>query len=334
VQSETREFVLDAKLRYYGYKSQHGERYSGMEKSGIVIIGGFLGSGKTTLLKKLLEWEFERGTRPQVIMSEFGDFDVDGTIIGDDRIDISAIVSGCICCGSRDELADALTGMLRSAPGSPIYIEATGVADPAGVLTAITPVIEVNGTFVRKVIVIHDASRHDGLDKDAVLVERQLMAADHIILNKCDLVPDKVDSISEELAAVNPAAIITRTVACTVDPEEITQGVTAVKAGLENEHGDDQYSSFAFQLESRLSRTALEKWLASLPSTVLRVKGFVRLQGQNGLFEVQATQGQSSITPFPTRGWQDSVLVAITHPMPAEELVRGFQDCVTAQETT
>lgn len=305
-----------------------------MEKSGIVIIGGFLGSGKTTLLKKLLEWEFERGTRPQVIMSEFGDFDVDGTIIGDDRIDISAIVSGCICCGSRDELADALTGMLRSAPGSPIYIEATGVADPAGVLTAITPVIEVNGTFVRKVIVIHDASRHDGLDKDAVLVERQLMAADHIILNKCDLVPDKVDSISEELAAVNPAAIITRTVACTVDPEEITQGVTAVKAGLENEHGDDQYSSFAFQLESRLSRTALEKWLASLPSTVLRVKGFVRLQGQNGLFEVQATQGQSSITPFPTRGWQDSVLVAITHPMPAEKLVRGFQDCVTAQETT
>jgi len=89
-----------------------------VEKSGIVIIGGFLGSGKTTLLKKLLEWEFERGTRPQVIMSEFGDFDVDGAIIGDDRIDISAIVSGCICCSSRDELAYALTGMLRSAPGS------------------------------------------------------------------------------------------------------------------------------------------------------------------------------------------------------------------------
>lgn len=304
-----------------------------VEKSGIVIIGGFLGSGKTTLLKKLLEWEFERGTRPQVIMSEFGDFDVDGAIIGDDRIDISVVASGCICCGSRDELADALTGMLRSAPGSPIYIEATGIADPAGVLTAIAPVLEDSGNFVRKVIVIHDASRHDSLDKDAVLVERQLMAADHIILNKCDLVPDKVDIISEELAAVNPAATITKTVACTVDLEEMTRGVTAVKAGLEDEHGDDHYSSFAFQLESRLSQTALEKWLESLPPTVLRVKGFVRLQGQDGLFEVQATQGQFSITPFPTRGWQDSVLVAITHPMPAEGLVRGLQDCVAAQET-
>ena len=305
-----------------------------MEKSGIVIIGGFLGSGKTTLLKKLLEWEFERGTRPQVIMSEFGDFDVDGAIIGDCRIDISAIVSGCICCGSRDELADALTGMLRSAPGSPIYIEATGVADPAGVLTAITPVIGDSGNFIRKVIVIHDASRHDSLDKDAVLVERQLMAADHIILNKCDLAPDKVDNIIEEVAAVNPAATITKTVACAVDPEEMTRGVTTVKAGLETEHSDNPYSSFAFQLESRLSQTALEKWLESLPPTVLRVKGFVRLQGQNGLFEVQATRGQFSITSFPTRGWQDSVLVAITHPMPAEELVRGFQDCVAARETT
>jgi len=305
-----------------------------VEKSGIVIIGGFLGSGKTTLLKKLLEWEFERGTRPQVIMSEFGDFDVDGAIIGDCRIDISAIVSGCICCGSRDELADALTGMLRSAPGSPIYIEATGVADPAGVLTAITPVIGDSGNFIRKVIVIHDASRHDSLDKDAVLVERQLMAADHIILNKCDLVPDKVDTIIEEVAAVNPAATITKTVACAVDPEEMTRGVTTVKAGLETEHSDNPYSSFAFQLETRLSQTALEKWLESLPPTVLRVKGFVRLQGQNGLFEVQATRGQFSITSFPTRGWQDSVLVAITHPMPAEELVRGFQDCVAARETT
>ncbi len=304
-----------------------------MEKSGIVIIGGFLGSGKTTLLKKLLEWEFERGNRPQVIMSEFGDFDVDGTIISDDRIDLSVVASGCICCGSRDELADALTGMLRSAPDSPIYIEATGIADPAGVLTAIAPVLEDSGNFVRKVIVIHDASRHDSLDKDAVLIERQLMAADHIILNKCDLVPDKVDIISEELAAVNPAATITKTVACTVDLEEMTRGVTTVKAGLENEHGDGHYSSFAFQLESRLSQTALEKWLESLPPTVLRVKGFVRLQGQNGLFEVQATQGQFSITPFPTRGWQDSVLVAITHPMPAEGLVRGLQDCVAAQET-
>ncbi len=127
-------------------------------KSGIVIIGGFLGSGKTTLLKRLLDWEFARATRPQVIMSEFGDFDIDGAIISDKRIDLTAVVGGCVCCGSKDELADALRGLISHAPGSPVYIEATGVADPAGVLAAIAPVLNEGAAFIRKVVVIYDAS--------------------------------------------------------------------------------------------------------------------------------------------------------------------------------
>jgi G3E family GTPase len=306
-------------------------------KSGIVIIGGFLGSGKTTLLKKLLEWEFALGSRPQVIMSEFGDFDIDGTVIGDDRIDLTAVTGGCVCCGSKDDLARALSGMLDTAPGSPVYIEATGVADPAGVLAAIGPVLKGGKGFVRKVVVVYDASRHGNLHEDAILVERQLMAADRIILNKCDLLPDGVDTVAAEVSTTNPAALITRTVACDVDPEELTRGVTAVRAGLEHEGAEDEdeaeaYRSFAFQIETRLHHAALEKWLESLPPSVLRVKGFVRLQGQNGLFEVQATAGQHSIAPFPTRGWQDSMLVAITHPMHPEGLVKGLQDCVAAEE--
>ena len=47
----------------------------------ITIIGGFLGSGKTTLLKRLVDWEFSQDRVPQVIMSEFGDFDIDGKIL-------------------------------------------------------------------------------------------------------------------------------------------------------------------------------------------------------------------------------------------------------------
>ncbi len=301
--------------------------------SGIVIIGGFLGSGKTTLLRRFLEWEFARGVRPQVIMSEFGDFDVDGAVIGDERLDLKAVTGGCVCCGSRDELEGALSGLIAAAPGSPVYIEATGVADPAGVLAAIQPVLGDGAGYVRKIVVVYDASRHEDTDEDAILFERQLMAADVILLNKCDLAAtasSDAAAVAEDLAIVNPAAAIVPTVDCDVDLEPLVGGVTAVRVGSENEEDEENYQSFAFMLDDRLSRPALEKWLESLPAEVLRLKGFVRFDGENGLFEVQAVPGRSTITPFETRRWLDAMLVAITRPMPAEDLVSGLRACLPA----
>jgi G3E family GTPase len=295
--------------------------------SGIVIIGGFLGSGKTTLLRRFLEWEFAHGTRPQVIMSEFGDFDIDGAVIGDERLDLQAVTGGCVCCGSREELESALSGLIAASPGAPVYIEATGVADPAGVLAAIQPAISAGTAHVRKIVVVYDGSRHEDTEEDAILVERQLMAADVILLNKSDLVED-TDAVAEDLATVNPAATIIPTVNCEVTLEPLTEGVTAVRAGTENEEDEENYQSFAFMLDDRLARPALENWLAKLPAEVLRLKGFVRLEGENGLFEIQVVAGRATITPYETRRWHDAMLVAITRPMPAEELVAGLRACL------
>jgi G3E family GTPase len=132
----------------------------------IVIIGGFLGSGKTTLLKRLLGWELSREVSPQVIMSEFGDFNVDGTLIRDNRIRVAKLVGGCVCCDLRDELASSLKRIMHMRPGSHIYIEATGVADPCGILEAISPVIEDGAAVVKKVIIVYDVSRHATLGRD------------------------------------------------------------------------------------------------------------------------------------------------------------------------
>lgn len=310
-----------------------GGHKSDAEISEIVVIGGFLGSGKTTLLKRLLEWEFNRGIRPMVIMSEFGDFDVDGTVITDERFELTAITGGCICCGNRDELARSLKEMLTKTPGVHIYIEATGVADPAGVLQAIIPLVQDDGAVIKKVIVVYDASSHDDLGRDANFVEKQLMTCDWIIVNKCDLVPDNVEAIVNDLHQINPSATIVTVVNSTVDPEEVTRGITGCFATeTKPEVIEGEYCSFAFKFDTRLVREELENWLASQPSTVIRVKGFVRFAGQSGIFEVQATRGRYSITPFDTRRWLDSTLVAITHPMSADELVKGLNQCLPPAE--
>ena len=314
-------------------KTESRDLSTGREAAKITIIGGFLGSGKTTLLKRFLDWELNRGIRPQVIMSEFGDFDVDGAIIADERLKVAAVVGGCVCCGSRDELADSLTQMMHTAPGSHIYIETTGVADPAGVLEAIALVIKEGTAVIKKIIVVYDASSHNKLERDALLVERQLMAADWIILNKCDLGTEEIEIIASDVSRINPAADMVKTVACAIDPAEVSRGVTSIKAGTNIEDTDGAYRSFAFQTEYQMSKTALEEWLALLPPDVIRVKGIVRLEGEKGFFLVQASRGQNSIVPFPTRRWQNSTIIAITRPRRDDGLTQRLQECVVEQRT-
>ena len=305
--------------------------------SEIVVISGFLGSGKTTLLKRLLDWELDRGISPLVIMSEFGDLDVDGAIIADERLEVMAITGGCICCSNKDELSDAIRNMTGESPGSHIYIETTGLADPAGVLATIVPVIQHASAVIKKVLVVYDASRHDAdtLESDAGIIEKQVLTADCILINKCDLVPEGVEGIADELSAANPSAAIHRTVNCDLDMESTVRGVTSCFATDMVAHVDEaEYKSFAFKFGSRLLREPFEKWLRSLPAGVLRVKGLVRFENENGIFEVQATADQYGIKLFPTTRWLDSNLVAITHPMTADTLLAGLRRSVRSDGAT
>jgi G3E family GTPase len=300
---------------------------------GIIIISGFLGSGKTTLLKRFLDWELGRGVTPLVIMSEFGDFDVDGAIIADERLQIKAIIGGCVCCSNKDELADAITAMIGSAPGSRIYIETTGLADPAGVLATLTPLLDPKTAVVKKVLVVYDAARHGSDDRDKILVEKQILTADRILVNKCDLVAEGVDALVAHLADVNPSAVVSRTVTCDIDLEDAVEGTTRCFATNRIETiSDNVYRSFAFQFDNRLYRKPFEKWLSTLPEDVVRVKGFIRFEEEDGIFEVQATSHQHDITLFPTVRWMDSSLVVIAHPMSADGLFPGLQACVPPKE--
>jgi len=297
----------------------------------ITIISGFLGSGKTTLLKRSLDWEFDRGNRPQVIMSEFGDFDIDSQIIADERLQVAAVTGGCICCSNRDQLKDAVGKIVTAAPESPLYIETTGVADPAGVLETLSVFIVSGDVRLSPVLVVYDVSQHGAAGKDAILIEKQLMTADVIVLNKTDLVMEGLERVVAEVKAVNPLAKLLPAVHCNIDLAEVTSGTSGMFAGgVAGEAAFAHYHSFAFKLDTRLLRIPFEKWLESLPADVVRVKGFVRFEGENGIFQVQKSRRQSEVTLFPTDRWMDATLVIIAHPVPADAIVGGLAACVPA----
>ena len=72
----------------------------------LTVLTGFLGAGKTTILNKYLESPLA-GTA--VLVNEFGDVDVDSTILGRLlRRQYMSLPNGCVCCEIQDDLSNTL----------------------------------------------------------------------------------------------------------------------------------------------------------------------------------------------------------------------------------
>jgi G3E family GTPase len=294
----------------------------------IVVIGGFLGSGKTTLLKRILDWEIGQGTKPTVIMNEFGELDIDSRLIDDGQIEIRRLSGGCICCDMRLALTNALEELAEKSPGARVYLETTGVADPAGVLEAIAPVADKGKMVLKKVLLVYDASLGDALQEDQYTAQRQLLLADVIMINRCDTVSlEEVERAVKQATQIKPDVPLYRTAYCDVEAAELLTGESAAEYPSATPQSTGNYRSLAFTVDRPLSRDCLEGWLSSLDDDVLRVKGFVRLAGEEGLFEVQAVRQRHTLRPFESLARQRSVLVAVAHSQVADSLARGLQEC-------
>jgi G3E family GTPase len=300
-----------------------------MQPCSVIIIAGFLGSGKTTLLKRFIDWEAEREEQPYVIMSEFGDLDIDGLLLDTHKIKLTSITGGCACCDLREELVKAVENIVNDEQGTTIFIESTGVGDPAGIIEAIKPIKERGDIEICNVIVVYDAARNLLAANDVALVRQQLKTADNIIINKADLLAQTdIAKIIMDIADINPSAEVIVTSFCSVNIGRMLTAKSGVEIYKASGSTSDSYRSVGFQIEDPLSKPELLKWLNRLPQSVLRAKGFVELKGYDGTFEVQAANGLVNITPFESASKPDTMLILITHPMRTDGLVRGLQKCV------
>ncbi|KAK1364777.1 CobW C-terminal domain-containing protein [Heracleum sosnowskyi] len=183
------------------------------------IITGFLGSGKTTLLNHILT--AQHGKRIAVIENEFGEVDIDSSLVAShssSNEDILMVNNGCLCCTVRGDLVKMLLELVKTRRDKfdHIVIETTGLAKPG-------PVIE---TFCTDELV----SRHVKLDGVVTLVdskhvlqhlnevkprfvvneaEEQIAYADRIIVNKTDLVTDsELEVLTKRIKHINGMAEI------------------------------------------------------------------------------------------------------------------------------
>ncbi|XP_023527894.1 COBW domain-containing protein 1 [Cucurbita pepo subsp. pepo] len=186
------------------------------------IITGFLGSGKTTLLNHILT--AEHGKRIAVIENEFGEVDIDGSLVAAKTTgaeDIVMLNNGCLCCTVRGDLVRMISELVNKKKGKfdHIVIETTGLANPSPIIQTFYAEDSVfNDVKLDGVVTLVDA-KHAAFHLDEVKPEgivneaiEQIAYADRIIVNKTDLVGEpQIADLVQRIKKINRMAELKRT---------------------------------------------------------------------------------------------------------------------------
>lgn len=181
------------------------------------VITGFLGSGKTTLLNHILT--AQHGKRIAVIENEFGEVDIDSTLVADHASvaeDIIMVNNGCLCCTVRGDLVKMLLKLVKEKRDKfdHIVIETTGLAKPSPVIeTFCSDELVASRVKLDGVVTLVDckhAMRHLNDVKPRWVVNEaveQIAYADRIILNKIDLVSEsELETLAKRIKSINRIA--------------------------------------------------------------------------------------------------------------------------------
>ncbi|MEY2619007.1 MAG: hypothetical protein RL522_2009 [Pseudomonadota bacterium] len=302
----------------------------------LTVIGGFLGAGKTTLLNHLLTSQVDR--RIAVLVNDFGELNIDARLIASRHGDTVELSNGCVCCSIGDDLSRALIQVLDASSAlDAVIIEASGVSDPRRIarLAKAAPELSVDA-----VLVMVDASMVLAQARDPYLadtLQRQLVAADLLVLNKIDLTnKEQRELVLALLRQQAPGTPVVEAVQARV-PDALVSGLgmspqrlecwwqgRSLSAETEHEGGylpqrlhpmgapehDDRFQAWLGLPQHHWSFAQWEDALQALVGRVLRLKGQVHSQDE-GWLEVQLAGRQVRLSPAPASLAQSAQLVAI-----------------------
>lgn len=258
-----------------------------MDRIPVVMVSGFLGSGKTTLLVNLLTETKKRNLNYAVLINERGKVDVDGLLVSKsfDREKIESLLDGCICCSKKSEISYSIDALLQKKPDI-IFIELTGVANPEEVASALNEREIIAKVELKSIITVLDAEflldDHSRTFKETLF--HQLECADHIVINKLDLVkPSIVDEIRKVVKQRNSVAKIEYARFGGIDFEKLLKQIFSdnqVKQHRPNkgyglERNYSSMTTLVLPADRSLNKADVEGFFVRHADKIVRAKGFV-----------------------------------------------------------
>lgn len=258
-----------------------------MPKLPVTIVSGFLGAGKTTLLNHLLTGD--HGLRIAVLVNDFGSIEVDSQLIENVDGQTIGLANGCVCCTIRDDLVQALTGLLdRDERFDHVVIETSGVSDPAAAAMGVVMSTRLASRLrLDAIVTVVDAENVLGLQGEhRSLAVDQIKAADIVLVNKCDVVgPGILEHVQSWVRDEAPRARLITTEQCRVPlqllfdaPDERDAGPDRFAPGADHAHGiAHDVTSWSWEHHEPLALEPLYQLLQRLPPEVFRAKGILNL---------------------------------------------------------
>ncbi|MFK8080789.1 MAG: GTP-binding protein [Granulosicoccus sp.] len=285
----------------------------------VTIISGYLGSGKTTLVNHLLR--HANGVRLAVLVNDFGELPIDADLIEAQEGDVISLSGGCVCCSYGDDLSLSLQKLQFQAPlPDHVFIEASGVALPG----AIGRSLSLQRAYsLQGIVVLADATSVQDTASEKYIgdtLQRQLIDADLIVLNKLDLSSASQSALVKQWLSENyPHAPVIGTQFSTVDPDILFEPVQlgnpqrthrqkppcggkksgSDHTGLHHEHAvSTLFSSINLKIDRPVDASALATKLADKQCGLIRAKGFV-LNSDNTMKTIQVVGRRCSVSDAP-----------------------------------
>jgi G3E family GTPase len=171
------------------------------------IITGFLGTGKTTAILNLLKHK-PADQNWAVLVNEFGEIGIDGTVISQQNALVKEVPGGCMCCTAGVPMSVGLTALLRQKPDR-LLIEPTGLGHPREIVSILTseqyqPYLDLKATIA----LVDPRNFSDTTYTTHQNFNDQLACADVVIGNKVDQCHTQdIDVFNDWLTNQTPAKI-------------------------------------------------------------------------------------------------------------------------------
>ncbi|VAH36195.1 unnamed protein product [Triticum turgidum subsp. durum] len=321
------------------------------------VITGFLGSGKTTLLNHILT--SQHGKRIAVIENEFGEVDIDSSLVANHSSvaeDIVMVNNGCLCCTVRGDLVKMLLKLVKQKGDKfdHIVIETTGLAKPGPVIETfcsdelVSKYVKLDGVVT--LVDCKHAMQHLNEVKARWVVNEaveQVAYADRIILNKTDLVDDtELEVLTNKIKLINGMAQMKKAKFGDVDMDfvlgiggydldrieaavPLNENKETGHCHLGHEHGrhhDHVHDAAVTSVNDWLERLVEEKG-----EDLYRLKGVISVNESTGRFVFQGVH--SMLEGCPAKPWEDdekriSKLVFIGRNLDEGALRKAFKGCL------
>jgi G3E family GTPase len=277
----------------------------------ILLLTGFLGAGKTTFLNWLLEKHPD--LHISVILNEFGDIKLESQFLKQQSDEVVELANGCMCCVAKSDVPRVIEYILDHSPKTEhIIVEASGLSDPDPLMEAFQILGEQGRVRLDTIACLVDVLNFEQQRTQHGLVTSQIAEADVVILSKLQLAPaEQTEKVKTLIRQMLPSTRILE-FNDNLSPElflDVTKSLSTKdydkqEHGHEHHHVHEAMQTFWYQSDKPLDFTKLQEIYRSLPVEIIRSKGIVHAQFDDGETEKVLIQYVGTRAEFLEEKWK------------------------------